>query len=74
MTALFIQRSPDVLSSTAAANPALNCCNSGYLGDDKRTSEAFRDGYYLTGDRAYYDEDGYFWFVGRGDDIIISSG
>lgn len=46
----------------------------GYLHDEQRTSEAFRDGYYFTGDRAYYDEDGYFWFVGRGDDIIISSG
>ncbi|KAG0722224.1 Acyl-coenzyme A synthetase ACSM3, mitochondrial [Chionoecetes opilio] len=46
----------------------------GYLGDDHRTSEAFRGGYYFTGDRAYYDEDGYFWFVGRADDVIISSG
>ncbi|XP_045114116.1 acyl-coenzyme A synthetase ACSM3, mitochondrial-like isoform X2 [Portunus trituberculatus] len=46
----------------------------GYLYDEQRTSEAFRDGYYFTGDRAYYDDDGYFWFVGRADDVIISSG
>lgn len=30
--------------------------------------------YYLTGDRAYMDEDGYIWFVGRADDVILSSG
>ena len=34
----------------------------------------FRGDYYGTGDRAKMDEDGYFWFEGRGDDIIISSG
>ena len=34
----------------------------------------FRGEYYITGDRAKKDEDGYFWFEGRGDDIIISSG
>ncbi len=33
-----------------------------------------RDGWYLTGDRAYVDEDGYFWFVGRDDDVINTSG
>jgi acyl-coenzyme A synthetase/AMP-(fatty) acid ligase len=34
----------------------------------------FRDGYYLTGDRAYRDADGYLWFVGRSDDVILSAG
>ena len=34
----------------------------------------FRGDWYVTGDRAYKDEDGYFWFEGRGDDIIIISG
>jgi acetyl-CoA synthetase/medium-chain acyl-CoA synthetase len=34
----------------------------------------FRDGYYLTGDRAYRDADGYLWFVGRSDDVITSAG
>ncbi len=35
---------------------------------------AYRGDYYVTGDRAKKDEDGYFWFEGRGDDMIISSG
>lgn len=34
----------------------------------------FRGDYYITGDKASKDDDGYFWFEGRGDDIIISSG
>lgn len=46
----------------------------GYLNDPERTSRAFRGDWYLTGDQAKKDEDGYFWFEGRSDDIIISSG
>jgi acyl-coenzyme A synthetase/AMP-(fatty) acid ligase len=38
------------------------------------TAAVFRNGWYLTGDRGYVDEDGYFWFVGRSDDVILSSG
>jgi acyl-coenzyme A synthetase/AMP-(fatty) acid ligase len=38
------------------------------------TEAAYRDGYYLTGDRAYRDADGYLWFVGRSDDVITSAG
>ncbi len=45
-----------------------------YLKDPERTQMQFRGEYYVTGDRAKMDEDGYFWFEGRGDDIIISSG
>lgn len=45
-----------------------------YLNDPERTSMQFRGDYYVTGDRAKMDEDGYFWFEGRSDDIIISSG
>ncbi|MEH6941781.1 acyl-CoA synthetase MbcS [Bacillus sp. JJ722] len=45
-----------------------------YLNDPERTARQFRGGYYITGDRAKKDEDGYFWFEGRSDDIIISSG
>jgi acetyl-CoA synthetase len=45
-----------------------------YYKDFERTASAFRGDYYITGDRAKMDEDGYFWFEGRGDDIIISSG
>lgn len=45
-----------------------------YYKDDERTAMQFRGDYYITGDKAKKDEDGYFWFEGRGDDIIISSG
>lgn len=45
-----------------------------YLNDQERTRLQYRGEYYVTGDRAKKDEDGYFWFEGRGDDIIISSG
>jgi acetyl-CoA synthetase len=46
----------------------------GYLGDPERTRACFADGWYLTGDLARRDEEGYFWFVGRADDVIKSSG
>ncbi|NLK00686.1 MAG: AMP-binding protein [Clostridia bacterium] len=45
-----------------------------YLKDADGTKDRFRNGWYFTGDRAYKDEDGYFWFIGRSDDLIISSG
>jgi acetyl-CoA synthetase len=46
----------------------------GYLHEQQRYEQCFIDGYYLTGDLAKKDEDGYFWFVGRADDIIKTSG
>jgi acetyl-CoA synthetase len=46
----------------------------GYLGDEARYRDCFADGWYLTGDLARRDEDGYFWFVGRKDDVIKSAG
>lgn len=45
-----------------------------YHKNEKLTATAFRDGYYHTGDVAYRDSDGYYWFVGRNDDLIKSSG
>jgi len=45
-----------------------------YYRDKALTEKAWHDGIYYTGDIAYYDEDGYFWFVGRADDVIKSSG
>ena len=45
-----------------------------YKGDPDRTAAAFRGDWYLTGDRGYSDADGYFWFVSRADDVILSSG
>ncbi|NTW35500.1 MAG: AMP-binding protein, partial [Syntrophobacteraceae bacterium] len=46
----------------------------GYLHDEERTRKCFVGGWYLTGDLAKRDADGYFWFVGRADDIIKTSG
>ena len=46
----------------------------GYLHDPDRYSEAFAGGWYLTGDIARRDRDGYFWFVARADDVIKSAG
>ena len=46
----------------------------GYYRDEEKTKEAWHDGIYHTGDMAWRDEDSYFWFVGRTDDVIKSSG
>ena len=46
----------------------------GYFRDDAGTAQAFRNGWYYTGDTATRDADGYIWFVGRSDDIISSAG
>ncbi|GAU69832.1 acetyl-CoA synthetase [Streptomyces sp. NBRC 110611] len=46
----------------------------GYLHDKERYEAAFADGWYLTGDVASRDEDGWYWFVGRADDVIKSAG
>ena len=45
-----------------------------YWRDPEVTKNAFVGDWYLTGDKAFRDEDGYFWFVGRADDVIISAG
>ena len=45
-----------------------------YLNDEDLTNEAMHDGLYHTGDVAWRDQDGYYWFVGRKDDVIKSSG
>ena len=46
----------------------------GYYRDAERTEDAWHDDTYYTGDVAWRDEDGYYWFVGRADDVIKSSG
>ena len=46
----------------------------GYYKDEELTRNVWSDGVYRTGDMAWRDEDGYYWFVGRADDIIKSSG
>jgi len=45
-----------------------------YWRNPEATLACMRGDWYITGDRAYKDEDGYFWFVGRADDVIISAG
>lgn len=45
-----------------------------YWKDEEKTEEVFYGDWYYTGDKAYKDEDGYFWFVGRSDDVIKASG
>ena len=64
---------PDEVGDVALAGhiPALF---EGYWKEPERTEEVYRGGYYLTGDRAVRDEDGYLWFVGRSDDVILSAG
>ena len=46
----------------------------GYWNNQKRYDACFRDGWYLSGDLARRDEEGYYWFVGRADDVIKSAG
>lgn len=68
--------------STLDANEHGNLCiKSGwasmfitYINNKEKYDSRFRDGYYYTGDTAYRDDDGYYWFVGRSDDVINTSG
>ena len=45
-----------------------------YWGNEERYNSRFQNGWYITGDKARMDEDGYFWFVGRADDVINTAG
>jgi acetyl-CoA synthetase len=45
-----------------------------YMNNEEENRKSFINGYYYTGDKAYLDEDGYFWFIGRDDDVIKASG
>ncbi|ADX81936.1 AMP-binding protein [Sulfolobus islandicus] len=49
-------------------------CFKGYLADEERTKNSFKGDWYLTGDMAKIDDQGYFWFVGRQDDVVKVSG
>ncbi len=57
-----------------ALKPGWRSMFRGYLHDEARYQKCFVDGWYITGDLAMRDADGYFWFVGREDDIIKTSG
>jgi len=64
---------PDAVGELAL-RPGWPSMFRGYLHDEERTRKCFVDGWYLSGDLARRDRDGYFWFVGRADDVIKSSG
>jgi acetyl-CoA synthetase len=57
-----------------ALRPGWPSIMRGYLHEEERYRKCFAGGWYLTGDLAMRDSDGYFWFVGRADDVIKSSG
>jgi len=64
---------PDALGELAL-RPGWPSMFRGYLHEEERYRRCFVGGWYLTGDLARRDADGYYWFVGRGDDVIKSSG
>ncbi|MCU0853626.1 MAG: acetate--CoA ligase [Rhodobacteraceae bacterium] len=69
-----VRELPDGEIGELALRPGWPSMMRGYLGQPERYAKAFADGWYLTGDLAMRDADGYFWFVGRADDLIKSSG
>lgn len=64
---------PDTIGELAL-KPGWPSMFRGYLNEEERYRKCFAGGWYVTGDLAKRDEDGYFWFVGRGNDVIKSSG
>ena len=64
--------SGEIVINLAGGHPYGLC--GGYYGDTEETAEKFHDGWYHTGDAAWKDEDGYFRYIGRVDDVIKSSG
>ena len=81
ITAGVVERSGDGLRELGpgevgelALRPGWPSMMRAYLHEQARYDKCFVDGWYLSGDLATYDPDGYFWFVGRADDLIKSSG
>jgi acetyl-CoA synthetase len=81
--AAIVMRRPDgsvhpieepMTAGELALRPGWPSMFRGYLGEPERYAKCFTDGWYLTGDLAMRDADGYFWFVGRADDVIKSAG
>jgi acetyl-CoA synthetase len=70
---LQLVESPDV-EGELAIRPGWPSMFRGYLGEDERYRKCFAGGWYLPGDLAKRDADGYYWFVGRADDVIKSAG
>ncbi len=65
---------PDGEIGDLALRPGWPSMMRAYLGQPERYAKVFKGGWYLTGDLAMRDSDGYFWFVGRADDLIKSAG
>jgi acetyl-CoA synthetase len=63
-----------MVSGELALRPGWPSMMRGYLGEEERYRKCFAGGWYLTGDLVMRDADGYYWFVGRGDDVIKSAG
>jgi acetyl-CoA synthetase len=68
-----VVEAPDV-EGELALRPGWPSMFRGYWGEPERYRKCFAGGWYLTGDLARRDRDGYYWFVGRADDVIKSSG
>ncbi len=68
------ERCPPDEPGDIALEGRIPCLFKEYWEQPDATEGAFRGGLYLTGDRAYRDSDGYLWFVGRSDDVILSAG
>jgi len=66
-------REPDAMGELAL-RPGWPSMFRGYLGEEERYRKCFAGGWYLSGDLARRDAEGYYWFVGRSDDVIKSSG
>jgi acetyl-CoA synthetase len=65
---------PDGENGILAARPGWPSMFQLYWNDQDRYDSRFKNGWYLTGDEAVRDSDGYFWFVGRSDDVINTAG
>lgn len=72
-TTIDVVDTPDT-QGELALRPGWPSMFRGYLAEDARYRKCFVGGYYLTGDLAKRDRDGYYWFIGRADDVIKSSG
>ena len=83
ITAGIVERKPEggvseittpMAMGELALRPGWPSMMRGYLNEEERYKKCFADGWYLSGDLAMRDSDGYFWFVGRADDVIKSAG
>jgi acetyl-CoA synthetase len=69
-----VERKEPMVMGELALRPGWPSMMRAYLNEEERYRKCFADGWYLTGDLAMQDTDGYFWFVGRADDVIKSAG